>query len=182
MSRIALTAAALAALLTVEVSLARAQGSTPQQATGATQTQSGQSGATGPSGQATRAPAPGDECHPSGLKHCVTVSFTYDFAPMHACSAKVKRNCIDQFNVYDVSGGADKRIKLFSIPAPAGAATVVKDITGRSPLLTFEPGKHELAVTAQIIGGKESATLAATVWIVVPPVATTTTAPPATKN
>lgn len=172
MSRIALTAAALAALLTVEVSLARAQGSTPQQATGATQTQSGQ-----PSGA-----GPGDECHPSGLKHCVTVSFTYDFAPMHACSAKVKRNCIDQFNVYDVSGGADKRIKLFSIPAPAGAATVVKDITGRSPLLTFEPGKHQLAVTAQIVGGKESATLAATVWIVVPPADTTTAAPPATKN
>jgi hypothetical protein len=105
---------------------------------------------------------------PASVKHAVTVTFNYDFTRTPACSDKVKKHCIEQFVVYDVSGGAKKRIKLFAIPVPAGATKSVNGITGKSPELDFEPGRHELAVTAEMNDGVESSTLAATVWIVVP--------------
>jgi hypothetical protein len=101
-------------------------------------------------------------------KHSVTVTFDYDFRRTPACSDTVKKNCIALFNVYDVSGGAKNRFKLFTIPVPAGATKLVNGITGKSPELVFEPGKHRLAVTAQLDSGRESITNAATVWVVVP--------------
>lgn len=105
---------------------------------------------------------------PATVKHSVTVTFNYDFTRTPACSESVKKKCIAQFVVYDVSGGAKKRIRLFAIPVPAGATKAINGISGKSPELEFEPGRHELAVTAELDTGVESGTLAATVWIVVP--------------
>jgi hypothetical protein len=62
--------------------------------------------------------------------------------------------CIAQFNVYDL--GAGKPVKLFSIPAPPGAHSLIKDIVGKSQPLTIGRGKHMLAVSAQMSDGKES--------------------------
>lgn len=122
-----------------------------------------------------------------GAKHSVTVTFNYDFTHTPACPDGVKpdpkKGCVSQFIVYDISGGVKNRIKLFTVAAPAGATKVVNGITGKSPELVFEPGKHELAVTAQMNGGTESAVNAATVWIEIPPPATAPGSPaPPSKN
>lgn len=95
------------------------------------------------------------QTHEAGT-HSIGVTFDYDFAKMQACSSKEKgtsKTCIKQFNVYDVSGG---RYKLFSIPAPEGAAGLAKGITGKSPTRHFEPGTHFIAVAAENSAGVES--------------------------
>ncbi len=126
-----------------------------------------------PGQAATPAAAPASASDTSG-KHTVTVTFNYDFSRTPSCSAKVTKHCIHQFNVYDVSAGAKKRVKLFSIPATPGETKAVPGIKGSSPLMVFEPGKHKLAVTAQDANGKESNVDADTTWVTVPP----PTAPP----
>ena len=105
----------------------------------------------------------------ASAKHTVTVTFNYDFSKTPACSATVKSSCVTEFNVYDVSAGDQARTKMFSVPAPAGETKSVKGITGKSPLLAFEPGKHKLAVTAEMANGKESSVEDSTTWVVVPP-------------
>jgi hypothetical protein len=102
----------------------------------------------------------------SPVKHIVTVTFDYDFTANHACSAAVKKKCVAQFNVYDISGG--KPYKLFTISAPSGASGPVKGITGDSQPLLFESGKHLFAVTAQTAGGEESSPRACSAWASVP--------------
>ena len=84
----------------------------------------------------------------------VTVAFDYDFRLNPACSPKLTKNCVKQFNVYDISSGG--RTKLFSIPVPAGATGSVKGITGTSPPVPLAAGKHTLAVTAESAEGTES--------------------------
>jgi len=84
----------------------------------------------------------------------VTVTFDYDFRLSPACSPKLTKKCVKQFNVYDISPGV--RTKLFSIPVPAGAAGSVKGITGTSPPVPLSAGKHTLAVTAESVEGTES--------------------------
>jgi hypothetical protein len=61
---------------------------------------------------------------------------------------------VRQFNVYDMA--AEGRVKLFSIPVPAGAGGFVKGITGISQPLLLPAGKHLLAVTAESADGAES--------------------------
>lgn len=76
--------------------------------------------------------------------------------------------CVQEFIVYDTSVGLKVRTKLFSIPVPPGETKLVKGITGKSPLLLFESGKHRIAVTAQMAGGKESDIDASMTWVEVP--------------
>jgi len=103
---------------------------------------------------------------PSPSVHVVTVNFDYDFTKVPACSPKITtKNCIKQFDVYDISGGHQK---LFSIPAPTGVSGVVKDITGKSPRLVFEPGPHIIAVTAESAAGAESEVTGSKITLVVP--------------
>jgi hypothetical protein len=87
-------------------------------------------------------------------KHVVSVTFDYDFTETSACSPTVFTGCLAQFNVYDV--GAGRPVKLFSIPAPAGAHSLTKDIVGKSQPLAIGSGKHVLAVSAQTASGEES--------------------------
>jgi hypothetical protein len=84
----------------------------------------------------------------------VTLSFDYDFRLTPACSLTLTKNCVKQFNVYDMS--AERRMRLFSIPVPVGAAGLVKGITGTSPPLPLTAGKHIFAVTAESADGGES--------------------------
>jgi hypothetical protein len=98
--------------------------------------------------------------------HIVTVHFNYDFTKVPACSSKIiTKNCIKQFDVYDISG---RRYKLFSIPAPAGANGIVKNITGQSPRRVFEPGTHSIAVTAESAAGTESEVTGSKTTVLVP--------------
>jgi len=77
---------------------------------------------------------------------------------------------VQDFVVYDISAGADKskRSTLFTIPAPPGAKALVPGITGSSPKLTFESGKHLIAVVAQGPGGNESNPVVCSTWVTVP--------------
>jgi hypothetical protein len=106
--------------------------------------------------QATQAPPVATPSATPSAKHSIRVKFDYDFSRSPVCSAKVTSKCVRQFNVYDVSGGPQHRVKLFSVPVPAGASGQMKGITATSPQLVFEPGTHFFAVTAQPTAGDES--------------------------
>ena len=93
---------------------------------------------------------------PADGKHTITVNFSYDFSETPSCSKQIKKACIVQFNVYDISAGAKSPTKLFSVLAPPGETKPAHRISGKSPRLLLEPGKHQLAVTAQVSDGKES--------------------------
>lgn len=89
-------------------------------------------------------------------KHKITFSFDYDFGITPACSPQVKEECVQQFNFYDISAGIPKRMKLGTFSPPAGAIGLVKGISGTTKVLTFNSGKHMLAVSAQMPNGLES--------------------------
>ena len=88
--------------------------------------------------------------------HTIKVTFDYDFAVTPACSAKVTQKCVKQFNVYEISQGIEKRTKLGSIPVPVGAVGFVKGISGATEPFLLDPGRHRLAVSAQMPDGTES--------------------------
>ena len=89
-------------------------------------------------------------------RHKITFTFDYDFGITPACSSKVKLPCVQQFNFYDISAGIPKRVRLGSIPVPPGATGLVKRISGTSESLLFRPGRHMIAVSAQMPNGMES--------------------------
>lgn len=104
--------------------------------------------------------------------HTVTVSLNYDFSADGACSATVTKSCLQQFNIYDVTTGTP--VKLFSVPAPAGASAAVTGITGTSGALVLKSGVHTFGATAQMADGTESSPNAST--------ATATTLPGSPAN
>jgi hypothetical protein len=104
---------------------------------------------------------------PADDKHTITVNFNYDFSKTPSCSEQIRKACIVQFNVYDISAGAKSPTKLFSVPVPPGETKPAHGIS-MSPRLLFEPGKHELAVTAQLPDGKESKVEATSTWVDIP--------------
>jgi len=105
----------------------------------------------------------------TGSKHKISVKFNYDFSQTPVCPAKsAKAACVTQFNLYDISAGVQKKTKLMSFPPPAGATGVVTGITATTPELLFEPGKHLLAVTAQMSKGDESDPNRCTIWVDIP--------------
>jgi hypothetical protein len=96
--------------------------------------------------------------------HTITLTFDYDFRITPACSSKITKDCVQQFVAYDISAGIPNRTKLISIPVPPGASGLVKGITATIPPRVFEPGKHLLAVTAQMLSGAESDPRRCTAW------------------
>jgi hypothetical protein len=86
--------------------------------------------------------------------HTVAVTLNYDFTTDGACSTTVTKNCLQQFNIYDVTTGTP--VKLFSITAPAGANGPVNGITGTSGQLSLTSGVHIFGATAQMADGTES--------------------------
>jgi hypothetical protein len=107
---------------------------------------------------------------PAPAKHTVTVHFDYDFNGTPPCPQPKDKPCVEQFIVYDISGGPepDKRFKLFTVPVPPDAKGAMKGITGTSPPLAFESGKHLIAVTAQMPDKKESDPNVCRFWVTVP--------------
>ncbi len=93
-------------------------------------------------------------------QHTVAVTLNYDFTTDPACSATVTKNCLQQFNIYDVTTGTP--VKLFSVPAPAGATSAVTGITGTSALISLRSGVHVFGATAQMSDGTESSPNAST--------------------
>lgn len=101
-------------------------------------------------------------------KHKLSFTFDYDFGVTPACSKTVKKGCVQLFNLYDISAGKPKGVKLGSIPVPSGATGFVKGISATTEPLLFESGRHLLAVTAQMPNGLESDSSKCTVWVEVP--------------
>jgi len=97
--------------------------------------------------------------------HTVSVTLNYDFSADNACAPAatppVTKNCLQQFNIYDITGGGTP-VKLFSIPAPAGANSAVTGITGSQSGLSLKSGVHTFAATAQMADGTESSPNAST--------------------
>jgi hypothetical protein len=89
-------------------------------------------------------------------KHSITFTFDYDFSVTPPCSRKVKQACVQQFNFYEISQGISKRALLGSIPVPAEAKGFVKGISGTTEPFPFDPGRHRVAVAAQMPDGTES--------------------------
>ena len=100
--------------------------------------------------------------------HKITVTFDFDFTHTPLCSPAIGKACVQQFNLYDISEGIASRTKLMSFSPPAEAHGFVKGITVTTPLLPIKPGKHLLAVTAQLSKGGESDPNQCTVWVQVP--------------
>jgi hypothetical protein len=101
--------------------------------------------------------------------HFVTVTFDYDFSKTPACSATVKKACVEEFIAYDISAGVKNRKKLFEIPLPPNPIGPVPGIKWKSPTkLDFESGKHLLSVVAREPDGTESKYRACTTWIEIP--------------
>ena len=98
----------------------------------------------------------------------IKVVFDYDFTITPACSAKATPECVQQFNLYEVSLGISKRAKLLSIPVPAGATGFVKGISATTEPYLFDSGPHRLAVSAQKPNGQESDLSKCTTIIKVP--------------
>ena len=105
---------------------------------------------------------------PADGKHTITVNFNYDFSKTPSCSERIRKACVVQFNVYDISAGAKSPTKLFSVPAPPGETRPANGISGMSQRLLLQPGKHQLAVTAQMPDGKESKVDARSTWVDIP--------------
>jgi hypothetical protein len=120
--------------------------------------------------QENPAPAPTPAPTPAPVKHAITVHFDYDFSPTPACPQEKGKPCVEQFVVYDISGGPspDKRFTLFTVPVPSGAKGAMKGITGTGPPLSFESGRHLIAVTAQMPDKRESNPSVCQFWVTIP--------------
>ena len=88
--------------------------------------------------------------------HKITFTFDYDFRVIPACSPKVTQECVQQFNLYEISRGISNRMKLGSMPAPLGATGYVQGISVTTEPFLWGPGQHRLAVSAQMPNGQES--------------------------
>lgn len=92
----------------------------------------------------------------SQSRHTITFTFDYDFRITPACSAEVKKDCVQKFNFYDISLGIPKKMPLGSLPVPAGATGLMKGISFTTERRLFSSGKHMVAVSAQSENGIES--------------------------
>jgi len=92
----------------------------------------------------------------SQSRHTITFTFDYDFRTTPACSAEVKKDCVQKFNFYDISLGISKKVPLGSLPVAAGASGLVKGISFTTERRLFKSGKHKVAVAAQLENGLES--------------------------
>jgi len=95
---------------------------------------------------------------PKPSVHKIRFTFSYDFRLTPACSATVKKACVQQFNFYEISKGTgiSERVRLGSMPVPADATGFVKGITSTTKPFLFTSGKHRIAVSAQMPDGTES--------------------------
>jgi len=92
----------------------------------------------------------------SQSRHTITFTFNYDFRVTPACSAEIKKDCVQKFNFYDISLGIPRKVPLGSLPVPAGATRLVKGILFTTERRLFKPGKHKVAVAAQLENGLQS--------------------------
>lgn len=124
-------------------------------------------------------PAPQSATAAPSVPHTISVKFDYDFDQTPACSSKITHKCVNQFVIYDISGGPDKPFRIGTVPVPDNPTGKKQGITGKSDPRIFEPGRHLIAVTAEEAepaspaGGSQSKPLespvaACTTWVTIP--------------
>lgn len=84
--------------------------------------------------------------HAKVLSRSITVSWSYDYGPKPACSATQTVNCIDHFEVEDITD-QDKMVSIQSVGNPGQPIGKVNDI---SATFTYGPpfGQRTLSVIA----------------------------------
>lgn len=92
----------------------------------------------------------------SQSRHTITFTFDYDFRISPACSAGIKKDCVQKFIFYDISLGMARKVPLGSRPVPTDATGLKKGITFTTERRLFKTGKHMVAVAAQLENGSES--------------------------
>jgi hypothetical protein len=105
---------------------------------------------------------------PQDVPHKISFTFDYDFRVSPACSKETTKACVWQFNFYDISQGIAKRVKLGSIPVPAGASGLVKGISATTEAMLFNSGRHMVAVAAQTSDEAESDLSKCSVIVTIP--------------
>jgi hypothetical protein len=103
--------------------------------------------------------------HVKSHQHSITVKFNYDFGLTPGCALGAKKDCVQEFVVYDISAGPANRQRLASKPVDSGTTGRVEGISITSPRLPFEIGKHLIAVVARAPDGTESDLYKCTIWL-----------------
>jgi hypothetical protein len=103
----------------------------------------------------------------TGSKHKISITFNYDFTqtPVRRAKTANLRGAVQSVRHL---GGSDEEQKIDVVPTTPGANGVVKGITVKTLVLLFEPGKHLLAVTAQMSKGDESDPSKCTIGVEMP--------------
>jgi len=118
-----------------------------------------------PAESATQGPVP----------HAISVTFDYDFDRTPACTGNIKRRCVQQFVVYDISGGPNHPYRIGVVALPDHPFGQRRAIPGKTDPHIFESGRHLIAVTAQELEPQphplESSTIgcaSCTAWVNIP--------------
>lgn len=87
--------------------------------------------------------------HSKVLGATLTVSWSYNYVPLLACTAPQDKNCIDHFEIKDVTDLRDPndRKPLWTVQNPAGAKDKIDNI-GATFAYTGPFGLRTIAVTA----------------------------------
>jgi len=95
-------------------------------------------------------------CRSIPHQRVITIKFDYDFSATPACSSTVTRNCVQHFNLYDITFGVDKRKRIAWFPVEAGAKGRMYGITYTTKPIPLESRQYRLGVAAQMPNGVES--------------------------
>ncbi|HXW62011.1 MAG TPA: hypothetical protein VEJ45_05385 [Candidatus Acidoferrales bacterium] len=102
-----------------------------------------------PSGNSTSSSLPPSTGPTGPVAHTISVTFDYDFDQTPACTAEIKRRCVQQFVVYDISSGAKHAYQIGRVDLPDHPYGQKRGIAGKTDPHVFESGKHLIAVAAR---------------------------------
>ena len=99
--------------------------------------------------------------------HRISFTFDYDFRNTPACTKKVATHCVKQFVLYDLSAGIRKKTMLGTAPLPEHPKGLMHVSATTDPIL-FDPGRHLIAVSAEMEDGTQSDPRRCTTIVIVP--------------
>ncbi|HTQ97976.1 MAG TPA: hypothetical protein VMH89_14285 [Candidatus Acidoferrum sp.] len=88
-------------------------------------------------------------------KHRISFTFDYDFRNTPACTKKTATHCVKRFVLYDLSAGIEKKTTLGTAPLPEHPKGLMHVSATTDPIL-FDPGRHLIAVSAEMDDGTQS--------------------------
>jgi hypothetical protein len=121
----------------------QASSSVPVQTPGPTQSAPAQGAPTNPTS------SPAESATQGPIPHIISVTFDYDFDRTPACTENIKRRCVQQFVVYDISADPKHPYRIGVVALPDHPFGQRRAIPGKTDPHIFESGRHLIAVTAQ---------------------------------